>query len=449
MSTKQKIILAITIPALFVWSWVLVVDATKITDSSLVSDITRLAVLILNTTVTTFIFYQVVKFLQKLYKTNPKSPLFLIQAFFVIAFSQWFVAWILAFIWFGRDASFDSLFPFASLSPFLAYTPLRFLFTVFGFFGTSALLITVVIGLFLKKQRRFALLAIVFSACIGASTWLYYRKPSGSPQTITTVSETLGHLQQTKSDADLVVFPEYGLDGIDSSNISQRISEKTNKEVFFVGSKQQPGKLGIRNTFMFGSTQQGIIEEQSKTRLIAGGEYLPYTLEYALKITGQSATVLTFEVTKGVEKDGSALKTYRVNEDLIVGPAVCSSIIAPEDYRHLTNSGATVLTNSASLGVFGGSRVYRIMHNGMARFMATANARPFVQSAQDEGAFILNHQGNQIAYIEPVNEITTRITTNDKKTLYTIVGDWPVYVGLLFVSWFVYNYSRKSKKKSN
>jgi hypothetical protein len=446
--TKMKTLAALTIPIFIVWSWVLVVDATKITNSPLVSNLTRVSVLLLNTAVSVFLFYQVILFLRKQYKKNKTSKLFLFMVFVTVAFTEWFVAWFLSFIWFGQGASIDSVFPFASLSPIIAYTPLRFLFIIFGFYGTSALVITIATGLILKKQRRYAMITAVLCAALLVGAWLVYKQTTGPAYDVTITSEKLGVVRQTNTVSDLVIFPEYGLDTINSSNINKRLQTNTDKEVFFVGSQQRPGGLGIHNTLLYGSNKQGIIKEQSKTRLIAGGEYLPYTLEYALRLSGQSGTVLEFLVTKGVIKDSQSLEPITVSEDLKIGAAVCSSIISPEDYRRLTGDGSTILTNSASLGVFGGSRVYRVIHNGMARFMATANARPFVQSAQDEAAYVVDHQGNLVAYTEPVSSMSTEVVTNNKTTPYTLVGEWPVYAGVILIAYLAGQHvlqKRKSK----
>ena len=156
---------------------------------------------------------------------------------------------------------------------------------------------------------------------------------------------------------------------------------------------------------------------------------MPYSVETLLTITRQTGPLAEFDVLRAVQKGDGTVNKLVVRDDFIVGAEVCSSIVSTEDYRKLTHEGATILTNSASLGVFGGSRVYRISHNGMARFMAVANARPFVQSAQDEAAYILDHNGNEILTITPVGQGTQDVTMNQTKTIYTIIGDWPVYVG--------------------
>src|SRR5690606_2445568 len=106
--------------------------------------------------------------------------------------------------------------------------------------------------------------------------------------------------------------------------------------------------------------------------------------------------------------------------DLVVGAEACSSIISSEDYRTLTQKGATILTNSASLEIFNGSKVFNTQHKGMAKFMAVANARPMIQSAMDGSAFIMDHNGSINTSLLPVDTTKATVTTNHKTTPYSV-----------------------------
>ena len=137
---------------------------------------------------------------------------------------------------------------------------------------------------------------------------------------------------------------------------------------------------------------------------------------------------------------------YAFNKQLVVGAAACSSIISTEDYRSLVNQGATVLTNSASLDIFNGSRLFNWQHRGLAKFMAVANARPLLQSSNNWPAFALDQNGNQLAQIQPVGSTQVTITTNNKKTPYTLLGEWPAYVGGVWLIVDIFLAWQRSKK---
>lgn len=426
---------------LVVWSWVLLVDATLITSDSIASHTVRTMTLVISVGVSIAVFWRFIVFLHSEYQKQKTSHWqYLVKFFFVWAFAEWLVSWSVAAIWFGSNASIDSVYPFGSLTPLLAYTPLLFAARFVGFYGLSALVVTCIVALCAPKLRKYAVYVIGLLVILPAAGWFLYSHASGPNIAITTTSEALGQEQTVKTDAELIIFGEYALDEYDPHKSQKRIIPENDQEVFFVGSRQTPAQKGIHNTMLFGSTKQGILSEQDKNRLIPGGEYLPYNVEAVLVATRQTGARAEFEVLRAVQKGDGTVNSQKVRDGVVVGAEVCSSIVSMEDYRRLTNEGATLLTNSASLGVFGGSRVYRISHNGMARFMAVANARPFVQAAQDESAYFLNHNGNNTKNISPVSYATQDVQLNDKHTLYTLAGDWPVYIGAVYVLYAVVAY---------
>ena len=427
-----------------VWSWVFFVDATTLTNATALSYIIRSVVFGVHVGFSIFIFYKVASyFLRKYQEEDHLSWTFLVKFFVVWSFTEWFVSWLLALIWFGRGASIDSVTTFSSFTPILMYTPLKFLARYAGFYGLSALVITFGVCLCAKKLRRFAVsfTGIILLLCL--TSWFFYNVPSGSNVDVVTSSEKLSENPQVKTDAMLVILPEYGLDDFNPEQTERRIASTNNRELFFVGSKLSPARKGLHNTLIFGSTKQGILSEQNKTRLVAGSEYIPFVVKIPLLLTRQTEILNAFEVARVIERGDRQIQPSRVNDQIVIGAEVCSSIISPEDYRHLTNEGATLLTNSASLGVFGGSRVYRIQHDGMARFHAVANSRPFIQSALDEASYMLNHNGDKLVAISPISTVEHEITTNTKTTPYTLLGDWPVYIGFAYLAFLVIKVLRK------
>jgi apolipoprotein N-acyltransferase len=159
---------------------------------------------------------------------------------------------------------------------------------------------------------------------------------------------------------------------------------------------------------------------------------MPLAAEAYLR-TAHRSVYDDFMVRRGTVRGEPSFEVYKVYDNVIAGNAACSSIGSPNDYRKLTQNGATFLANSASLEIFKGSSVYSVYHNGFARFNAVANARPFLQSANEWQAFALDHNGSVLRAVEPVGSAEVVATTNSKTTPYTVLGEWIALLGFVAI----------------
>jgi hypothetical protein len=372
-----------------------------------------------------------IRHLTKTYRTQ-SATLWIVQAVFIWALMEAFIAWAVAIIWIGRGGRADAILPFFSSAPLLAFTPLNYLTRFVGYFGLSAVFGVGVAVILLRKTRRYAPHYWLVVLMVTGLAWGLYRTPSGPTVHATIVAEELGkqHIIDV-GQSQFVVLPEYGLDDYTSSDSPRRFTPST-REVFFVGSQQRDVRTGYQNVLLFGSTSRGFIQQLPKDRLIPGGEYLAYWVCGLLQIASPS-TYSDFQVRRQVEKGTHSASPFQINQQTIVGAAVCSSIIAPKDYRLLTQQGATVLTNSASLEIFRGSRLFNVQHRGFSKFIATANARPFLQSSNNWQAFALDSNGHQLSAIDPESTRTITVQTNTKRTPYSYLGEWMSIGGALLV----------------
>ncbi len=360
-----------------------------------------------------------------------KSIILLVPLF---AFADFIVAWLLALLWAGPQGQLDSMLPIGSVSFLVLRTPLIFASRLIGFFGLAGFAWTALYLVTNKKFRKFTLLplvGLVFFSLVGAT--VFYTK--GVQQfRATLVSETLTQRVPSirPTDQKLVLFPEYGLDEIHQANINDRIrKDSTLPKTYFIGSTQvyKRNQQGHENRLLFGNTQTGFTNAQNKYRLIPAGEDAPYIMQLGLRATGQVGTLEYFEFSKSVIKGKHQLQNYDLRDGVVLGAAVCSSIIAPQDYRHFTKSGATVLANSASLKPFGGSRLFAWMQQSMGRFMAVSNNRYFLQSANSASAYAYNNNGKLLGQQYGVATLTTNFSPISQRTLYTMVGEWMVWLG--------------------
>lgn len=411
------------------WSWLFTSRVTELANSTVVGYFFALVAFLVIVGLNSYVFTKTIFWINKKLLAKKSSHWLALLIFIIWAGVEYTASLLSALIWIGRGGSVDSVLPFASFTPYVAYTPLRFLARMVGFHGLSAVVVVLIYVFSVKKLRKFALATTGFVFTATVFSWALYKSPAGPNITATIVSEKLSApTNELLSGVDLVVIPEYGLSSAGSGK--NRLSSKPDADTFYVGSKQVPGARGHKNVLVFGSTKSGDIEQRDKSRLIPGGEYLPYFAEGILNITKANKTKDYFDIFKAVEKGPRNYSTLNADGKYYLGSAVCSSIISPEDYRRFTANGATVLTNSASLGIFN-SKLFTFQHQGLAKFMAAANARPFLQSSNDADAFAINHNGNMLVKISPTNFEEINIDTNNKMTPYSLLGEWPAYIGLI------------------
>jgi apolipoprotein N-acyltransferase len=371
--------------------------------------------------------------------TNKKhlSGWFLLKLFVVWAAAEYVISALVAVIWMGRGGSWDTTLPFGSLTPFLAYTPFGLLARFVGFYGVSAAFVVLVAAVAGRKLRRLALpTAVVLCVFMGAS-WVIYRPPTGPSTQVQIISNNLDDLPaDALPGSEIVLYPEYGLDYVSIQMIDLLFKNTAGREVVFIGSRHIDVSDGTQNELIFGTTKKGVLATRPKARLIPAGEYIPYAAEYILKATHSHAMLADFKTTRQVQPGSVKAQPVDLGKGVVVGSGVCASIIAPDDYRRMVRGGATLLTNSASLGIFD-SGVFDIQHAGLAKFMATANARAFVQSSTNGYAFALDHNGTTQKRIKPGEAVvTTRLNT--KKTPYTYLGEWVAYAGLLMLAYALF-----------
>lgn len=420
------------------WIWIFNTDMLDLAGSNREGLILATFVYIINVTISTLVMWKIYKVLNSVYEHLVKSKSsnwLLLLGLPVLALADFLCCWLTAIVWLGPQGQVGNIFPIGSMALPVTATPLRFASRLVGFYGLAAFVWGFLFLLSKKQTRRLCLWPVAILAILSLAGWGMYRTTNGVQLKATVVSESLTKRvpQVDSKKTDLVVFPEYGLDDITNKNFSARLSPSRGKDdaAYFVGSSQIFSQYytGHINSMIFGNSSQGITQRQNKHRLIPAGEDLPYVIRTLLRATGQKSTLDYFSYSKGVLKGSKQLQPFKINDQVVVGAAVCSSIISPEDYRHFSKSGATILTNSASLGVFNNSPVFSWQQQNLARFMATANSRYFIQSANEASAYVLDSSGNKIVQISGKQTANVTTQTNSNKTFYTYAGEWLVTLG--------------------
>lgn len=444
-----------------VWSWTFFTDSLDLAGSKIVALVIASFVTVLNVGISALIVVKTFRYLSKKFVKSKTWKIILI-GLPIFSLMDFLISWVTAIIWIGPQGSIDNVLPLGSPTLLLIITPLRYASRFVGFYGLAGFF-WLIIFLFIQKPKSKNNIRTLKTTCgaliiLSLFGWWLYKDPNGISIKSTVISETLSQRVGDMSNrgSELVIFPEYGLEKIDNSNLDERLPKNDDgSKTYFVGSRQvfDNRPAGHINRLMFGNNIDGITDEQDKSRLIPGGEDLSYLVRLGLRATNNKETLDYFSINKMVNKGHIPLKPMKLNDQTILGSAVCSSIISPKDYQDFTKQGATILTNSASLSIFKGSRIFSWQQKSLAKFMAVANTRYFLQSANSASAYVLDNNGNQRAETKDINAIDVIAKTNTNKTLYTILGEYLVAIGSLIVAWWLITYLRlqysKLKNKKN
>lgn len=441
------------------WSWTFLTDSLDLAGSKIVAMVIAFFVVLLNVLISVNLVVRAFRFLRVKLKDANIWIIFAI-CLPIFALMDFLVSWLTAIIWLGPQGSVDNVLPLSSPTLILINTPLRYASRFVGFYGLAAFFWLIVFLTIHKKYRRHLKFAVVLVVALSILGWIFYGKTSGREIKASIISESLTEQvgDMANRGSSLVVFPEYGLDESSGASYKTRLSKNNDgTKTYFLGSKQvfDNRPAGHLNVLMFGNNEGGLLNEQNKYRLIPGGEDLGYVVRTGLRATNQRATLDYFSYAKMVNKGTAPLHPEKIDDNTIIGSAVCSSIISPEDYRTFASQGATLFSNSASLTIFKGSRVFAWQQKSLAKFMATANSRYFLQSANAATAYMLDNNGKQLTEIRGIKAIDVNAKNNLTKTPYTYFGEWLAWIGIFIVFiWLASLLIRhkvkkpKSKKKS-
>lgn len=437
----------------FAWSWAFITDSLDLAGSKPVAMAIATWVVVFNVAISAYIVVRTFRFLR--HKFTAYNPwLVMVFGLPLFALMDFAISWLTAIIWIGPEGSIDNVLPLSSPALILVNTPFGYASRIVGFYGLAAFFWLTVFLLVDKKRRIYSLACLGILAGLSLAGWGLYKTPNGSTVRATIISENLNEhvgVMQNR-DSELIVFPEYALDEITNDNLQNRLDKNQDEsKTFFLGSQQvrDHRPAGHLNVLLFGNSEEGITRTQEKHRLIPGGEDLAYTARVALRASNQRSTLDYFSYAKMVNKGPYPLQPLKIDESTILGSAVCSSIIAPKDYQTFAAQGATLFTNSASLTIFRGSRVFAWQQKSLARFMAVANSRYFLQSANAASAYMLDNNGKQLAEVRGIEAKDVIAINNTKKTPYTYIGEVLVASGLLIVAVWLLKLLKDNNVKAN
>lgn len=446
---KHRLFLGIFAYCLFCWVWLLEIDLGELASSSFAGKLMLLLTVLALTLLSAFLYTKSLRLLLARLDTT-KKWLIPIKLMVWWAATEMFVAWAASFIWYGTGARLDNILPFTSISHFAIWTPLGYLTRFVGIYGLSGVIFMLLVLGLRHDFRRLFIPAFSVVMVLNILAWGMYRTPNGPKVSVMVVSnlsakDDFSGPMMPKDDS-LVVFPEYGFNDTESNEARELFGSRSmDKKVYFIGSRfvYKPGR--VMNRLVAGDTEQGYTYQIDKSRLIPMGEYVPYVTVGLFKAIGAQYVLDYFKNNRQITKaDGTPQEMLLQLGVSRVGAGVCSSIIAPEDYRLLAKHGANMLTNSAFLGIFSGSKIYSWHQRSMAKLMATANARTFLQAATSGPSFGYDHNGKIL-----FNEVgkwasELPVLLNNRRTPYTILGEYLSFGGVV---WMLSSIIKSQKKR--
>ncbi|MEI6481279.1 MAG: nitrilase-related carbon-nitrogen hydrolase [Candidatus Saccharibacteria bacterium] len=331
----------------------------------------------------------------------PKTSQAILSLPFAFAVAELIRSYLFAIMAYGPHGKLSPNFNWGSLAVPASGTPLVYASRLVGFFGLTALVVAINICIYALLTRKRAWASAILLILIATLTYGGWREGLRTDNKHLSVSfvplkadESLATWDSSswpKQGTDLLVLPEYSefLNNPNYKTILKRLS-KNGLAVTTIRAGKSP--LGT-NRLIYINRDGVIVNSQDKTFLIPTGETLPYSLQASFLLLGQRETLEEFryiqQITNGKIDEYSF--SYGGHS---YGALACSGISALGEYNRLSDHGADILINSASLAFLKPHSRYHVYARNMARFHAVSNNKPLVQASRSGESYTITSQGD-------------------------------------------------------
>lgn len=317
-------------------------------------------------------------------------------------------SYLFAIMAYGPHGSLSPNFNWGSLAVPASGTNMVLASPYAGFFGLTVIVATINLGIFwcLRRQAwqqpRTVPVALVTAILLAFSLWPRSIANLGDKAMIdgkrivviglaekdTLANWSPEYIQERlpQNSIDLLVLPEYsGL--LESTHSKQILSSLSEHGVAVTSVHTGPAPAG-HNRVLFINRGGEVVDQQDKTFLIPTGETLPYSLQAVFKLMKRRDIITSFTYTQQISP-GETIEEPFEYLGTSYGALACSGVGALNEYRRLSQEGADILINSASLSFLKADSTYHVYADNMARFQAFSNKKPFVQASRSGNSFIL------------------------------------------------------------
>ena len=182
------------------------------------------------------------------------------------------------------------------------------------------------------------------------------------------------------------------------------------------------------------NSKEGIVGWYDKRLLTPGGEFLPYSLDWAAKlISSESKDYL--ESVRFFSKGMASFSPVNFKEAKI-GGLICSGLFSPSFNRSLAENDANLIVVQASTGIMGDDKSFINHSLSVSRMRAAENKKPLMFATNYGISYFINSSGNieKIALDDSPKILTATVVLNSEKTLYNKVGDVPFLMAFFAVT---------------
>lgn len=311
---------------------------------------------------------------------------------------------LIALICYGEGGSITPNFNLGSLALTSANTPLIYSSRLVGFVGLGVLVVLINLALYFLLTEKRVVLTVATLAVIGTITYVGWQQGRMQPDQSKHVVmihlsekdalDRPGIADQLPDNIDLLVLPEYS--DLQRSPELKAITTKLSPTGLAITSKTEGLSPNAYDNLVALNNRGEVVSEQSKRFMIPTGEYMPYSLIGAFKAIGQGHKLTEFNTTQKVIP-GSKDETTIEYEGQSFGALVCSGVLSLDEYARLSEQGADVLINTASLSFLATNSRYNVLGQRAARFQAVSNNRPLIQASRSSRSYALNNQGQVLS----------------------------------------------------
>lgn len=314
-------------------------------------------------------------------------------------------SYIFAFGAYGPHGNISPNFNWGSMAVPASGTQLVYCSRLLGFFGLTFLVVIINICVFLLLFKHKIILPIsilLVITLLGFFCWRTGENHDSQALKVAVIhfkdkqnfSEVDKHFWPSEN-TDIIVLPEYS-EILYSKNYKSLLSRLSKNGVLITSRENGASPDGTNQVVMLDRVGN-IVYRQDKTFLIPTGEYIPYVLQTGIRIVGKAKILNDFNKVQKLTKGYNPEQVFASPEDYKIGALACSGVGSLNTYRRLSNNGADILTNSASLSFLLPDSVYHVYARNMARYQAVSNNKPFIQASRSGQSYMIDNQGNFVA----------------------------------------------------
>lgn len=331
--------------------------------------------------------------------SKPQTRLIMLP--FVLVLAEIIRSYLFSIVSYGDGGSIGSSFNWGSLAVISSSLPIVFASRMVGFYGMTIIAALISLGLYLltvgRKPWRASIymLIAVTVICVG-----YYKTPKAIyKDRLHIVAVHLnesdavsrwGDFSILPNNIDVLLLPEYS-EVRHNKHFNDALAKLTSRGII-VTTELKGESPKASNDLIYINKQGAVISRQAKHKLIPAGEYMPNSLRAAFKILGKQDSVNLFKYSQQLQPGESAIQKVE-NEGIIYGALPCSGVLSPGEYRIMTNQGANLLLNPASLALLKQNSKFHVYARRMARYQAVYNGRYFVQASRSGESYIIDSSG--------------------------------------------------------